>query len=196
MKVRLLSFGILLAFGQIALAQVGTSVSPDTGADSSAQSAADALRQHAGTDGAFLAAGLLKSNFSKEDLATILEFPSDQIVIVSLTGAQVKQAFERSIQLYPQPNSGFLHISGFEVSFNRSAPANSRVLSVTANGSKLDEARTYTIAMPANLGRGGLGYFKIWDKSKITKTLPQTLEEVLRGKRVTDSSPRWLASGS
>ena len=60
----------------------------------------------------------------------------------------------------------------------------------------LENGKTYSIAMPANLGRGGLGYFKIWDKSKIAKTIEgATVESVLKGKRFVESSPRWSPQG-
>ncbi|CAN5514608.1 hypothetical protein BH11ARM2_BH11ARM2_36760 [soil metagenome] len=167
--------------------------SPETSAHLPSQAAADALRAAAGTDAAFLAAGLVKEG-GKDDLATILQYPTDEVVVVSLTGAQVRQALERSLSLFPQPNGSFLQLSGFEVVFSKSAAPNTRVVSVTASGVKLDDSKTYTVAMPANLGRGGLGYFRIWDKSKIVKTLPgATLESVLKGKRYVDTSPRWVA---
>jgi len=189
--MRLLAVGLTSLMMAAAWAQ-----SPETGADSASQAAADVLREFAGTDGAFIAAGLVKTNYQRDNLATLLEYPTDEIVVVNLTGAQIRQAFERSVSLFPQPNSGFLQISGFEVTFNRSAAPNARIVSVTAGGSPLDNGRTYSIAMPANLGRGGLGYFKIWDKSKIAKTIEgATVELVLKGKRFAESSPRWSPQG-
>jgi len=187
-------FGI---WGVFSLTVAAVADAPDVGPHIPSQAAADVLRSFAGTDGAFLAGGLVKESFKADDLATLLQFGTDELVVVSLTGAQIRQAFEKSVSFYPQPNSSFLQISGFEVTFNRNAPPDRRVTSITAGGSRLEDGRTYTVAMPANLGRGGLGYFKIWDRSRITKTFTgTTLESILRGKRVTDSSPRWLPSGS
>src|SRR4051812_29721149 len=110
----------------------------DTGAHLASQAAADAIRDFAGTDGAFVDAGLVKSSFQKDDLSSLLAHPreTDQVVVVALTGAQIKQAFERSISLYPQPNASFLQIAGFEVQFNKNAAPGQRISSVTANGSK------------------------------------------------------------
>jgi 2',3'-cyclic-nucleotide 2'-phosphodiesterase (5'-nucleotidase family) len=160
----------------------------------SAQSAAEVIRKVAGTDGAFLAAGLVKDGSFHDDLSQMLEFPSDSIVVVNLTGAQLKQAFERSVSLYPQPNASFLQISGFDVTFSKSAEVNSRILTIKMNDSTVEMSHTYTIAMPASLGRGGLGYFKIWDKSKISKTIEgSTVESVLKGKGFMESSPHWVA---
>ncbi len=165
----------------------------EIGAHLPSQTAADVVRSYASTDGAFLAAGLVKEKFDKDNLASLLQYPTDQIVIVNLTGAQIKQAFERSVSLFPQPNTSFLQISGFEVKFLKTAGDGPRVQSITADGTKLDDAKSYSIAMPTSLGRGGLGYFKIWDKTKIKKTLEKTIEDVLRGKKLAETTARWIA---
>jgi 2',3'-cyclic-nucleotide 2'-phosphodiesterase (5'-nucleotidase family) len=193
MKVNL---GSLLVAAAIVLPAAAYAQEPyEIGSYSPAQSAADAIRTAAGTDGAFVAAGLLKQSMQKDNLAGLFEFSSDEIVVVKLTGTQLKQAFERSLSVYPMPNSSFLQISGFQVTFSGSAPIGQRVKSATASGAPIDGNRTYTIAMPARLGRGGFGYFKIWDKSDITQTIPgATVDSMLKGKPVTDTSPRWVAS--
>ena len=183
-----LCFAIL---GTLALAD-----NPEKEAHAPSQSAADVLREFAGVDGAFMAAGLVKGNFQKDDLSSLLQYPGDELVVISINGSQVRQAFERSLSMLPQPNTGFLQVSGFEISYSRSAPSGQRVLQVKCNGSALEESKNYQIAMPSSLGRGGLGYFKIWDKAKITKTFDKvTVESILKGKRFTDTTPRWLASG-
>lgn len=159
-----------------------------------AQAAGDILREAARVDGAFLAAGMLKDAYQSDNLATLLEYPDDELVVVALKGSLVRQAFERSISLYPQPNSSFLQISGFEVTFNPNAAPNQRVRSVTAGGLPLDDNKVYNIAMPRILARGGYGYFKIWDKNKIVSTVPNlTVEKALAGKKYVETKPRWVA---
>jgi 2',3'-cyclic-nucleotide 2'-phosphodiesterase (5'-nucleotidase family) len=181
--------GLVTAISTIALAEDG----PDVGAHSASQSAADVIREYAASDGAFLAAGILKKNYQKENLATLLQYPSNSIIVLSLTGAQIKSAFERSLSMYPQPNEAFLQISGFEVTFKKNGSPDTRIVSITASGAKLDESKSYTVAMPSTLAHGGLGYFKIWENAKTVKTLDkETIEEVLRGKRASDTAPRWL----
>ena len=192
MKFKLISIA-LISMSAVALADEDTA---ETGAHLPSQAAADVLRSFAGTDGAFMAAGLVKSQYSKDNLASLLQYPTDEVVILKLLGSQLKQAFERSVSLYPQPNTSFLQLSGFEVTFAKNPTAGPRVLSVTVGGSKVDDSQSYTVAMPSSLGRGGLGYFKIWDKSKITKTFEKTtIEDVLRDKKFSESSPRWVAQG-
>ncbi len=171
----------------------GFAENPDRGAHLPSQAAADVLRDVAQTDGAFLAAGLVKTSYQTNNLASLLQYPTDNIVIVKLSGAQLKQAFERSLSLYPQANTSFLQLSGFEVTFNPNGASGQRVISVEQDGAPVGDAQDYTIAMPSSLGRGGLGYFKIWDKSKIVRTLETTVETALRGKPYQETAPRWIA---
>ena len=171
----------------------GVEDTPSNGAYLPAQAAADALRSFAAADGAFLAADQIKTSYSKQDLSSLLAYPTDQLVKVNLTGTQIKHALERGLSLYPQDNSSFLQLSGFEVTFSKSAEPNNRVLKVTVNGSPLDEHKTYSVAMPRLLGNGVLGYFKVWDKGQITKTFDETLEKILSHKAYVATSPRWLA---
>lgn len=155
------------------------------------QSAADAIRDFANADGAFIAAGNTNPDFDKSNLASLIQFPTDPIVIVKLKGSEIRLAFEKSVALFPESNRSFLQISGFTAEFSASAAVDSRILNVTATGGNLDENRIYDIAMPLSLGRGGMGYFKIWDKAKISKTLDATMETVLKGKKLTETTPRW-----
>ena len=166
---------------------------PDLGAHSPSQSAADVIKEYAGSDGAFLAAGILKKNFQKDNLASLLQYPTNTVIVLSLSGSQIRAAFERSLSLYPQSNESFLQISGFEVTFRKNGPSENRIVSITVGTSKLEDSKSYTIAMPSTLAHGGLGYFKIWENAKTVKTLDQkTIEEVLRGKAAVDTSPRWV----
>lgn len=165
------------------------------GASLEAQSAADVLREVAGADGAFLAAGLLRDKFDAADATSLFQFPSDEIVVLRLTGAQIRQAFERSVSLFPQPNSGFLQISGFSATFSRSAPNGRRIQDISFDGGRFSDGESYTIAMPSSLGRGGMGFFRIWDKPNIERMLPDlTLQKVFQGRRLSTSGvARWTA---
>jgi 2',3'-cyclic-nucleotide 2'-phosphodiesterase (5'-nucleotidase family) len=102
---------------------------------------------------------------------------------------------ERAVSLYPQANQSFLQLSGIEVTFKKSAAPNSRIVSVSVGGSPLADGKTYSVAMPSLLAKGGLGYFKIWEQAKIAKRLDKSIESVLKGKRATEGSARWTAQG-
>ena len=187
-----LKLGLVLLAATLSVASFGAD-SPELGGNGPSQCAADVIKAFAGTDGAFLAAGQLKPSSDKDNLASLLQFPTEIVVVLNLTGAQLKQAFEHSVSVYPQPNKSFLQISGFVVTFSKDAEPLSRVTSVTVNGANLDEAKTYTVAMPSSLARGSLGFFRVWDKIKPTKSFDgQTLESVLKGKPSSPSPSRWL----
>ena len=169
---------ILLLVSAIAGAQTGNEAL--SRAHPGSQAAADLVRVAAGADAAFLAAGLLKD--ASGELSGMLQYPTDEIVVVTLKGSQLKAALERSVANYPQPNGAFLQISGMTVTFSESASPESRILEVRVGDSALEPERQYQVAMPATLARGALGYFKIWDKTQISKNTGQTLASVLKGK--------------
>lgn len=191
MSPRLLKSALLLT----ALAPV-LAPAQDDPLVSAAQSSADALRASTDADIAFVAAGLFKdrAKIDTGDLAANLLFPTDEIVVLDLTGAQLKQAFERSLVFYPQANSSFLYLSGGTVSFDRSAASGSRVKIISLEAG-YDDGKRYKVAMPASLGNGGLGYFKIWDEKNIASKASGTMEALLKGKRATAGEARWLSQG-
>ena len=186
-------FGIAFWVSSIAFAQTPVATTKELGASLPAQAAAQALKNFAHTDGAFFAAGLLKDHYDQtKDLSTLLLYPEDQVMIVKMTGAQLMNAFERSVSLYPQPNTSFLQLSGFDVTFSKSAPINKRITTALVKGTPIDPSKSYTVAMPSSLALGGLGYFMVWKKSNIIKTFQgTTIESVLTGKPYVVTSPHW-----
>ncbi|MCC6403637.1 MAG: 5'-nucleotidase C-terminal domain-containing protein [Fimbriimonadaceae bacterium] len=182
---------LLPVMALLALAQVAVA-GPDTESFGPAQAAADVIRAATKAEIAFLPAGVIKSDFKSGDLSKMLQFPSDQVVVVELTGAQVRSALERSVSLLPSPNPGFLQVSGITVTCSPRGVAGSRVKEVTVAGAALDASARYRVAMPSSLGRGGLGYFTVWKKEQIVETLPgTTVETLLKGKTGTENTPRW-----
>lgn len=146
---------------------------------------ADAIRASAKSDIAFIAADYFneikipKGNFDSTEFLKALVMPSDKITIVKLTGDQITRAMERSLFLYPKFNSGFLQVSGMTVTFKPDGDVDRRILSIKVDGDALDNAKTYTVAMPAPLADGGLAYFKIWKKTDIDKKTEKTLQDAL-----------------
>ena len=186
-------FGI--AYWTLGVACVAFAVDgPDTEAFGPAQAAADEIRAATDADVALLAAGMIFPKYAGGDLSKLFKYPWDTIVVSRLTGAQLGAALSRSISLYPSPNNGFLQLSGVEVTFKKSAPADERIVSVTVGGRPLDDAAEYEVAMPIRLARGGYGYLKVWDKKSIKRTIEGlTLEKLLTGKTATKQTPRWKA---
>ena len=182
-------FAAVMIFALVAAAFGG----PDTESFGPGQAIADEIRSVSGADIAWIPAGMLEAE-AKGDLSTYLKFGTDEIAVVSLTGEQIKQALEKSVNLYPSPNPSFLQISGVEVSFSKSAPADSRIRTVLVDGVELNNKQNYDVAMPITIARGGLGYFTVWKKTSITKTMDDvTLEKVLKGKSGFARTARWKA---
>jgi len=169
---------------------------PSIGPTSPGQAVADAVKTYTSAEAALVPAGDLSKPIQKGQLATTLNFPDDGVVVLSLSGSQIRQALERSLLTFPEPNVGFLQVSGFQINFNKNAEVNSRVTSVTVNGSKLEDAHYYDVAMPTSLQRGQLGYSNLWDKAKVVRNFNNaTLEGILKGKHSSPSSPRWQEQG-
>jgi 2',3'-cyclic-nucleotide 2'-phosphodiesterase (5'-nucleotidase family) len=185
---------VLLLMGLV-LATMGWA-GPDNEPFGPAQAAADVMRAAANADIAFLPAGVLKPGFKSGELSKMLQFPTDEVVVLTLTGAQIRQALERSVAMVPSPNPGFLQVSGLTVVYSPAGAPNKRVVSVSVSGADLQLSREYRVAMPGSLARGGLGYFTVWDKSAKSETLPNTnLESLLKGKSGTETEPRYRATG-
>jgi 2',3'-cyclic-nucleotide 2'-phosphodiesterase (5'-nucleotidase family) len=183
------SFAAVILFSLVASAFGG----PDTESFGPGQAIADEIRSVAGTDIAWIPAAMLEDE-GKGDLSTYLKFGTDEISIVSLTGEQIKLALERSVNLYPTPNPSFLQISGLEVSFSKSAAPDSRIRTVLVNGIELNSKQSYDVAMPITIARGGLGFFTVWKKTSITRTMEgTTLEKILKGKSGFARTSRWKA---
>lgn len=168
---------------------------------------ADAIRDSAKTDAAFIAASsfsdistLPKGNVSIANILKALEFRSDSIVIVKLTGSQILKAFEHGLYLYPKSNSGFLQFSGLTVTVNPDSEKEGRVGSIKISGTALEPNKTYRVAMPAPLANGALAYFKIWKKSDIEEDTKKTLEEAVTSylrtkKTITKGDERLVIKG-
>jgi len=184
----------LLSLGAFCLGATVVSDDPSVGATAAGQAVADALKEFAGSDIALVPAGLLKDPDKKEEVSAALVFDGDGIAVINVTGSKLRQALERSVAAFPQRNVGFLQVAGLEVTFKKSAPANSRIVSIMVSGSKLEDGKTYTVAMPLSLKQGQLGYANLWEESKVIKPFEKaTLGTVVKGRRVGFFSARWLA---
>ncbi len=182
---------LLLAITALASAQTvdaGRAQAAQTAA--MGQGAADAIAASTRADAGFFPVGLLKAP-PLESIAASLAFPADDVVVVKLTGAQVKQALEKAVTLMPARNPAFLHISGIEATADLAKSPDERIASVSIAGAALDPAKSYRIAMPGNLARGGLGYFTIWGADAIERVeTPLRLSEAAASAAPADGL-RW-----
>ncbi len=132
---------------------------------------ADAVRQTGSAQVALVPADEISGSAAipagKTDPAKIIstlhyaDDPSDTVVVLSLTGAQLLQIAERSVSRAPEPFEGFLQVSGLQIRYSAGQPAGKRVSLVGVGGGEVDAGKTYKVATTRSLAGGGLGYFQI-----------------------------------
>lgn len=180
---------VLLLVTSVAWAQELSTRNVRTEESDLANLVVDALRDASGAEVAWLPAtafhevSLSRDTPPAEMVTRLLPYRDDRIVVLKLTGAQVLQALERSLTLYPQPNAGFLQVSGLQVTFDPAKPAGERVVQVligTENKQELQPQQEYRVATSVTLAYGALGYFKVWDRSAVERELDTTVGDALR----------------
>lgn len=150
---------------------------------------ADAIRQTGSAEIALVPADEIDSKASipagKAESGTIIsalhyaDDPSDTVVVLNLTGAQLIKVAERSVSRAPEPFDGFLQVSGLQIRYNPGQPEGKRVSLVGADGGELQASRTYRVAVSRPLAGGSLGYFSILDKKDIAEDTGVSLAKSL-----------------
>lgn len=142
---------------------------------------ADAVRQSAGVELAFVPAATLKgSKAASADAALALVDPAtDEIVILSVRGSQVKEALERSVSFAGTPFAGFLQVSGLRFQFDSRKEIGERVSGVSVAGKPLEPQAIYKLATTRPLADGQQGYFQIWKKDQIQAVTKKTLGDAV-----------------
>jgi 5'-nucleotidase / UDP-sugar diphosphatase len=196
MKIKFIAIFLILCIASAAIAATLTTSSfplegkgSDRGETTVGNLLADALRDAVGTDLAFVNASQIRpvdlpaGAITEAQVDSILAYPDDSIAIVQLKGSKVKAFLERGLGMAPQPNKGFLQVSGLTVRFDSSKAEGARVVDVRVAGNALDTNRTYKVAMPGSLARGSGGYFNVLNGSPVqvqNKTLEVTVNGYLR----------------
>lgn len=136
---------------------------------------ADAFRAAVRADVAFVAAGDLKrtddplpaGKVRSSDVAALLAYPDDRVLVMALDGRKIRQALEIAVSAYPRPSLAFLQVSGMKFAFDPTKPAGQRVTSVTIGNRSIADDQAYTVAMLSSLADGALGYWKIWSRRNV-----------------------------
>jgi 2',3'-cyclic-nucleotide 2'-phosphodiesterase (5'-nucleotidase family) len=159
-----------------------------------AQSLADSFQAASGAEVALVAVGQLNNVSSAKELREGLLFTDEPLWVVSLSGRQLKEAFEKSAAFYPSSMTCFLHVSGAEISFSVQRASFDRVQTVSINGRALEMDRQYKVAMTSTLAHGALGFSPIWEFKSPEKEVSASLEKLLQGKTVQTSGFRWSSN--
>jgi 2',3'-cyclic-nucleotide 2'-phosphodiesterase (5'-nucleotidase family) len=129
---------------------------------------ADAARSAVGANAALVQASQLRpevispGQVTRQALRAALLYPDEHVVLVELTGAQIKEAIERGLSVLPKPSASLLHVSGLSVTFRSDLPAGQRIVGLALGEKPVSPDKSYKVAMPVSLAKGALGYFRIF----------------------------------
>ena len=138
---------------------------------------------HAGSIGE----GIPKGEILPEDIEKLSPYLEDTIVILNLKGKRIRQALERSVQLFPKEGLNFLQVSGLSFSFDPNKKALERVVEIVVQSkmkgkvepTPLKEDKTYQVATLSFLARGEIGYYRIFNEKDIISETKITLKSAL-----------------
>jgi 5'-nucleotidase / UDP-sugar diphosphatase len=122
----------------------------------------DIMRTTAGADAAMINGGsirasILRGTIRAKDIYTALPF-DNYVVALRMTGKQLREALEHGVSGLAEKAGRFPQVSGLTFTYSPTAPAGSRVRSVTVGGRPLDPAKEYVVATNDFLAAGGDGY--------------------------------------
>ncbi|WP_433938071.1 5'-nucleotidase C-terminal domain-containing protein [Paenibacillus lautus] len=92
------------------------------------------------------------------DVMTVLPFNND-LVTITLTGAEIKEAMENGVSKMPAADGRFPHIAGMKFFYDSTKPAGQRVLRIEVRGKNgyepIDMNKSYEVATNAFTAKGG-----------------------------------------
>jgi 5'-nucleotidase len=125
---------------------------------------ADAIRADAGTDIAIINSGSIRGNrvFPAGPLTrrTLVEMhPFDNVITkLAMPGRVVLEVLNAGVSRLPAAAGMFPQVSGLTMAIDGRAPVGNRVRDVRVNGQPLDPNKTYTVAIPDFIFKGGDEY--------------------------------------
>jgi 2',3'-cyclic-nucleotide 2'-phosphodiesterase (5'-nucleotidase family) len=136
---------------------------------------ADAMRANMRADAAILNGGGIRAGKTYEAGASIshgdvlAELPfNNRIVVIAITGRELKRALENGLSLLPRPSGRFPQVSGIEMRVDLARAPGGRISTMQVAGAPLDESREYRIAVVDYLARGNDDYTMFRDALRIT----------------------------
>jgi 5'-nucleotidase len=125
---------------------------------------AEVMRRRMGAEVALINAGAIRSNrvipagpLSLRDVVALLPF-GNTVALLEVDGATLQASLEHSVEGLPRPAGRFLQTAGLDYVLDAGRPVGSRILSVSLEGTPLEAARRYRVAVPDFVARGGDGY--------------------------------------
>lgn len=141
----------------------------------------DAMRELTGADiavnnGGGICASIEIGDITKRNLITTFPY-GNYVVTTKVTGQDIKDMLEHSVDGYPEPIQYFLQVSGVKFSFDSKKTVGSRVYNIYINGKKINLKSKYVLATNNFMKNGGDQYTMLADKNILGEY--DTLDEVL-----------------
>lgn len=148
----------------------------------------DIMRAHTGAQIAMINAGALRASIKEgpvtvEDVFKAMPY-DNELVRVELTGAEIRQALERSVRGDKgEEDGGFLHVAGITFDLRDRTPENIRV---GAQGRPLEPDAVYSVIIPDFLASGGDAHVMFKDKPHIRTGSPlrELIVDTIRQRKV------------
>ena len=122
----------------------------------------DTMVKSTGADIAFTNGGGIRASIPTGDITIeqiLGSFPfTNTLAVIEVTGAELLQALEHGVDLYPEQAGHFPHVSGMTYKFDEAKPVGERIVEVTVNEESLDTEKTYKLVTNDFVAAGGDGY--------------------------------------
>jgi len=143
----------------------------------------DAMRAETGADVALTNGGGIRASIDAGEITlgeVLTSFPfANSLVMIELTGAEIKAALEHGVQAYPAVEGFFPHVSGMSFVIDPNKEVGSRVTELMIGDEPVDMEAAYTLVTNDFLHIGGDGYEMF--KGKEALSYAGLLSEVLEG---------------
>ena len=148
---------------------------------------ADAMRARLDADVAVVNGGGVRTDrilpvgpLTKRDIHALLPF-ANAVMKLAVSGARLRETLEQGLAGLERGGGGYLHVSGLRVTYDPRRPIGQRVLGVEVNGTALDPAQIYTLAVVDYIAGGGDGITALRDARVLVDAAsgPQLADVVL-----------------
>ncbi|PKN06816.1 MAG: hypothetical protein CVU70_04165 [Deltaproteobacteria bacterium HGW-Deltaproteobacteria-5] len=132
-----------------------------------------------------------KGKIKVSDVYAVVPF-DNYIVAIKLTGKQIRETLEHGVSAIDEGAGRFPQVSGLAFTYNRIAPAGSRVKDVLIGGHPLVTDKEYTVATNDFLAAGGDGYKAFGDAVKSSKDYAVIGGAMKGDKLVYINAGKWI----
>jgi 5'-nucleotidase / UDP-sugar diphosphatase len=153
---------------------------------------ADAMRARLGADVALVNGGGIRTDrivpagpLTKRDIHGLLPF-TNAVLKLAVSGARLRETLEQGLAGLEREGGGFLQVSGLRMSYDPGRPVLQRVLTLEVDGTPVDPARIYTVAVVDYVAGGGDGITALRDA--------RVLVDAVSGPQLSDVLVEAIAS--